>query len=282
MDGTIGKLEFLKSVDGQCLKEMKELYEIDCNSASIRGEKLSNYCQRSDEQFKSAREKYIDSLVKNIKMRFKKEDSCIFTDLSSLLEPDRVNDAEDGECESALNAIADYYGSEKEVELVEGNMEEGYDRTAKKIAPLLNGEKLKEEWPAVQGMIQGAYKQLSLEKLCKRIITLHGDLLPNFKELCKIALCMAVTSVECERTFSTQNRLKSKYRASLVTLRVDTLMKISMCGPSLSDFDPTKSVKLWIAKKKRRKGRLSQAYQPRRKSATGFSYPTHIFNQKKV
>ena len=65
------------------------------NSAQIGGEKLSNYCARADEQFKSARVKYIEGLVKNIKLRFKTEDSCMFDDLSLLLEPGRVGDAED-------------------------------------------------------------------------------------------------------------------------------------------------------------------------------------------
>ena len=74
----------------------------------------------------------------------------------------------------------------------------------------------------LKGMIVGSYKDLSLEKLCKKVITVHVSLFPNFMVLCKVALC-----------FSTQNRLKSKHRASLLSVSVDTLMKISMCGPSM-------------------------------------------------
>jgi hypothetical protein len=44
---------------------------------------------------------------------------------------------------------------------------------------------------------------------------LHSELVPNFSKLCCIALCISVTSVECERVFSCQNRFKSKFRASL-------------------------------------------------------------------
>lgn len=213
MDGTIAKLNHLKTSDGQCLNEMKALLEIEGNSASIKGEKLTNFCQRADEQFKFVRVKYIEGLVKNMKLRFKKEDSCLFDYLSLLLEPVRVYDAEDNESKEALDMVTSYYGSEKQVGLVEGNMQDGYDEAVQKVDPLLDGDKLKDEWPMLKGMILGSYKDLSMEKLCKKVITLHGTLFPNFMVLCKVDLCMTVTSVECESTFSTQNRLKNKHRA---------------------------------------------------------------------
>ena len=39
MDGTTAKLNYLEFSDGQCLKEMKDLHDIEDNSASIGGEK---------------------------------------------------------------------------------------------------------------------------------------------------------------------------------------------------------------------------------------------------
>ena len=112
-----------------------------------------------------------------------------------------------------------------------------------------------------EGYDLGSYKNLSVEKLCKKATTLHGSLFPNSMVLCKIVLCMTLTGAECERTFSTQNRLKSKHRASLLSVSVDTLMKISMCDPSLKNFNPIKTVQLWYAKKNRRKGRLKVRVQ---------------------
>ena len=79
---------------------------------------------------------------------------------------------------------------------------------------------------------------------------------------------MAVSSVECERTFSAQNRLKVKYRASLSTDKLDVLLKISMLGPQLQQFDPVPAVKKWLSDKKRRKKRLREAYKPRKKAKT--------------
>lgn len=96
---------------------------------------------------------------------------------------------------------------------------------------------------------------MSIEQLCKRIILLHSDILPNFAILSNIALCMQLTSVECERSFSTQNRLKSKYRADLGAEKVDILLTISMVGPDLTSHDLKPAVVNWL-RKRRRKHRL--------------------------
>ena len=107
----------------------------------------------------------------------------------------------------------------------------------------------------LKGIILGSYKNVCVEKLCKKATTLHGSLFPNSMMLCKVVLCMTLTGVECERTFSTQNRLKSKHRASTLSVSVDILMKISICDPSLKDLNPIKTVQLWYAKKNTGKGR---------------------------
>lgn len=80
------------------------------------------------------------------------------------------------------------------------------------VNPLMNSEKLKDEWPKLKGMINGAHSKLNTDMLCKRIILLHSDIMPNCAVLPKIALCIVFTSVECERSFSTQNRLKTRFR----------------------------------------------------------------------
>jgi len=64
-----------------------------------------------------------------------------------------------------------------------------------------------------------------------------------------------VTSVECERSFSTQNRLKNKYRSSLKSENLDILISVTMSGVSVATFDPRIAIKLWLSKK--RGGRVS-------------------------
>ena len=88
-------------------------------------------------------------------------------------------------------------------------------------------------------------------------------MLPNFALLANIALCLQVTSVECERSFSAQNRLKTTFRSSTKSERLDILLKIHMVGPPLTKYDPSPSIRLRLAKKKRRKVRLAAPYKPR-------------------
>jgi len=60
-----------------------------------------------------------------------------------------------------------------------------------------------------------------------RIIQDHSSDAPNYAAVCKLLLCIPVTSIECERTFSTQNRIKNKLRNRLGEERVDVLIKIT-------------------------------------------------------
>ena len=74
--------------------------------------------------------------------------------------------------------------------------------------------------------------------------------MPNCAKLAEIALCMQSTSVECERSFSTYNRLKTKHRASIKSEKLNTLMSICMLGQSVTEYDPSPAIVHWLRKKK--------------------------------
>ena len=67
---------------------------------------------------------------------------------------------------------------------------------------------------------------------------LHIDIMPDVSILAAIALCMQLISVECERSFSVQNRLKSKFRASIKG------EKINMLGPAKESYKPETAIRL--------------------------------------
>ena len=119
------------------------------------------------------------------------------------------------------------------------------------------------EWPRLKGMVKGAYSNLDSNQLCKRLILMHKDVMPNMSILASIGLCMQLTSVECERSFRVQNKIKSKFRASLKAETMDSLMKINMVGPDLETYNPDPAITHWMKKKKRRKKRLFAEYKPR-------------------
>ena len=188
----------------------------------------------------------------------------IYDDMSKVFEPVTVLTSEDSVSDEAIDQLGTFYGYEINVKIVHGDLVDGTETEQNIIPRMVDHAGLKREWPRLRGMIKGTYSKLSTEHLCKRIILVHQDVLPNCAILASIVLCMQLSSVECERSFSTQNRLKNKFRASLQTEKLDILLTISMLGPPLRNYDPTSSIKQWL-RKKRRKQRLCAEYKPREK-----------------
>ena len=125
----------------------------------MNGVKLSKYSAKIATELSDLKKVYISSLMKNIKHRFRKEDSEIFKDFSLLLEPAVDSGAGSEEIEAALEALGTLY-SAKEVTIVHGGIEDTREVTTQ-VEQLLDKEKMKEEWPALRGMISGSYKHLS-------------------------------------------------------------------------------------------------------------------------
>lgn len=66
-----------------------------------------------------------------------------------------------------------------------------------------------------------------------------------------IMLVLPVSSAVCERGFSAQKRIKSDVRGSLHVDTVEDLIRISMEGPSLEEFDAKEAVQTWFSQGKR-------------------------------
>lgn len=60
------------------------------------------------------------------------------------------------------------------------------------------------------------------------------------------------SSAEAERVFSTMKRIKTPIRNRLKTSTVDNLVRISMVGPSISEWDPIPSLRKWERMGKRK------------------------------
>ena len=68
----------------------------------------------------------------------------------------------------------------------------------------------------------------------------------------KSCFLIPMTSVQCERGFSTQNRIKSKLRTNLNNQTLNDLMRISEDGPHIKEFDFQSALKKWKAEKVRK------------------------------
>ena len=76
-----------------------------------------------------------------------------------------------------------------------------------------------------------------------------SHLYPQLRKLATIALILPVSTVECERAFSTMKRNKTALRNRLTT---DHLMRLSINGPSSIDFDFSKAATAWDNQRQRR------------------------------
>ncbi|KAL7375143.1 hypothetical protein ABVT39_012693 [Epinephelus coioides] len=73
----------------------------------------------------------------------------------------------------------------------------------------------------------------------------------NILHLVNIMLVLHVSSAVCERGFSAQRRIKSDVRGSLHVDTVEDLIRISLDGPSLEEFDAKEAVQMWFSQSKR-------------------------------
>ena len=70
--------------------------------------------------------------------------------------------------------------------------------------------------------------------------------LQNLLHLAEIMLVIPISSAQCERGFSAQKRIKSDVRSSLHVSTTEDLIRISMEGPELEQFNPTPPVLKWL------------------------------------
>lgn len=205
IDGTVETLSIVQCKDGCALTDMKTNIQVstenDTTTASLSGEPLTHYSEKTESEFSSLTMKYVECLQKNIKHRFRKTDSDLFRDMSIVLEPGILNSADADEIEEAFTSIATLNGEETVTKLVNNDQE-----VQTHVQPLLDKKKLEQEWPMLKGMLKGSYKKKSAKSVCKRIVTVHQREMPEIAKLSKIAMSIAVTSVICERSFSYQNR----------------------------------------------------------------------------
>ena len=257
-ESTLAGLEVLKSGVGTKFTEMKTVLE---NEGGIKGVTLSGDVHQSIDEVKTLMSRYIDRLKENIADRLTQQNGDVIHNLGAIFEPTMFDEEL---ADGAISDLATFYGTAKTVEITDIDNEQPIVTV---IQPLLHKENLLQEWPRFKGMLKGTYKNYKTPALCQKIIVLHSDRFPNMAVLSKIALSFCLTSVPCERVFSVQNRLKSKFRSSMKEEKLDCLMYKRLEGPDIKDFDPSPAIRLWNNIKDRRHKRLAQPYKPRAKKA---------------
>ena len=110
----------------------------------------------------------------------------------------------------------------------------------------------KEEWPCLKQLASFSYQSHSMEDFWAVVAQKHKDQFPCLLKLAHACLTLPVSTVCCERGFSTQNRIKTKLRNRMKVRRLDVLMRIYEEGPTIKDLDFSKPIEMWCKAKDRR------------------------------
>lgn len=103
--------------------------------------------------------------------------------------------------------------------------------------------------------------------LWQRVIRQNEDCFKNIILVLMIVLLIPIHTSEVERGFSLMNRVKQDWRARLTTPTLNELMRISLLGPTINDFEPMGAIRLWWHGGRRARRPQIQPYGPRARQA---------------
>ena len=92
---------------------------------------------------------------------------------------------------------------------------------------------------------------LAVHELWKLAFTQQQSKYNNLLKVVNILLVLPMTTAVCKRGFSCLNRIKSDQRTRLVERTTEDLMRISIDGPSIEEFDPIPAIEIWWKDTKR-------------------------------
>ncbi|XP_062332851.1 zinc finger protein 862-like [Osmerus eperlanus] len=112
-----------------------------------------------------------------------------------------------------------------------------------------------QEWSSFkQHVLTGAFKDMDQLAMMTKLPSQHDEwceIYPSLSKLAAIALMMPISSVNCERDFSTMNRVKTDLRNRLQGEHLAACMLLSINGPPLSQFPYNQALELFFQKKRK-------------------------------
>lgn len=109
------------------------------------------------------------------------------------------------------------------------------------------------QWVSLKILVSTQFKDKAYVDLWATLLTKtpYKEDLKDVLHLVEILLVLPISAAQCERAISAQNRIKNDSRSCLGGQTLEELMRISLEGPSLSEFDPDSAVKEWFKSSKR-------------------------------
>ncbi|XP_073430665.1 zinc finger protein 862-like [Dendrobates tinctorius] len=237
-------LEKMKATPGKHLTAF--LSAVSASECYYRDIKI-NVHSTSQTEFQTVKEKFLNNLLHNLSVLFSFTDLSILTDLDQILNPMCLPQVLSKD-ESFENIVHKFCVPESDASTYQ--------------CKLPNESGLQKEWLEVSDLLKRYRGRLKMVDFCQFIISYKIDdmaVYPEFSALASIALTLPSSTANCERGFSTQNRIKPKKRSRLTDIHLEDLSRISEEGPSFSltnetvqcSFDFQAAVALWKQKNRR-------------------------------
>jgi hypothetical protein len=236
----LSKLEQFKTESGSKLATVLAVLA-DCKT-EYRKVQLKDNNEETKNDILNVLQNFVNEICKNLKSRFPQEETCVLSALDKILNPKRL---------PIRAADLKSYG-EQHLAIVTKHFCQKPHHSADSI--FVSPDQIISEWHDCSLQMH-ANRSIGLADFCKQLITTphYTTQYPNLIKLANLALIVPVTSVECERGFSCQNRIKTKFRARLKNPTLDRLMRLAFSKDIfLNNDDYLIALQKWKDKKDRR------------------------------
>ena len=110
-------------------------------------------------------------------------------------------------------------------------------------------EPVPKEWVSLKVMVKTQFQDMAYSRLWSTMLTKepYKSDYKNVLHLVELLLVLPISSAQCERAFSSQNRIKSAKRSCLETETTEDLIGTSSEGSPIAEFVPSQAVELWFS-----------------------------------
>ena len=181
---------------------------------------------------KNIHDQYLHNLIGNLEARF--SDAGVLSALATIFNPQK-----------AMSCHTDLFGAFGDEEIATISVH--FTTTVVK-------DILLQEWALFKHLLVSEFKEVSTRDIMSTMSanTTFSSLYPTLSKLASIALIVPVSTADCERGFSTMNRIKTDPRNRLKMTTLDKLIRLSSEGPELDEFNFERAAMLWASKSNRR------------------------------
>ena len=118
--------------------------------------------------------------------------------------------------------------------------------------PALDAAKLRSEYLLFRPFVIRNFQNFGFDKFATTFLQLHSEMFPEMAKLISIILTLPVSSVPCERGFSSVNRIKTRLQNHLLVENLDVLLRISIEGPPIEEFDFSRALNVYKSTRQHR------------------------------